>query len=156
VKADMVTFAGVGGHVLRWWIWVDGRYDPLFDSNGQVTGLDSQFFGDLDAQLQYAANNHVYLDLTLLDTSAFDTAQSVGGVQEGGHRALVTDATVQQSFLDNALKPLLQHVAASSYKDYVLAYDIMNEPERLLPGGWGPSADFVTVSQMQTFVKNCA
>ena len=50
----------------------------------------------------------------------------------------MTDPTVQQSFLDNALKPLLQHIAASSYKDYVLAYDIMNEPERLLPGGWGP------------------
>jgi hypothetical protein len=46
--------------------------------------------------------------------------------------------------------------AASSYKDYVLAYDIMNEPKRLLPGGWGPAADFVTVSQMQTFVKNSA
>ena len=42
------------------------------------------------------------------------------------HAALVTDPTVQQSFLDNALRPLLQHVAASSYKDYVLAYDIMN------------------------------
>jgi hypothetical protein len=63
---------------------------------------------------------------------------------------------VQQSFLDNALKPLLEHVVASSYKDYVLAYDIMNEPERLLPGGWGPSTDFVTVGQMQTFVKNSA
>ena len=30
-----------GGHVLRWWIWVDGRYDPLFDSSGHVTGFDS-------------------------------------------------------------------------------------------------------------------
>lgn len=156
VKTDMATFAGEGGHVLRWWLWVDARYDPLFGSNGQVTGFDSQFFSDLDTELQYAADNHVYLDLTLLDTSVLDAAQTTNGVQEGGHRALVTDATVQQSFLDKALKPLLQHIAASSYKKYVLAYDIMNEPERLLPGGWGPSADFVTVSQMQTFVKNCA
>ena len=76
--------------------------------------------------------------------------------QEGGHAGAGDGPTVQQSFLDNALKPFLQHVAASSYKDYVLAYDIMNEPERLLPGGWGPSADFVTVSQMQAFVKNSA
>ena len=156
VKADMATFAGVGGHALRWWLWVDGRYDPLFDSSGQVTGFDPLFFSDLDAELQYAASNHIYLDLTLFDTSLLDPAQNVGGVQEGGHAAVVTDATVQQSFLDKALKPLLQHVAASSYKDYVLAYDIMNEPERLLPGGWGPPADFVTVSQMQTFVKNTA
>jgi hypothetical protein len=158
VKADMATFANanVGGHVLRWWVWVDGRYDPLFGSNGQVTGFDPLFFSDLDTELQYAANNHIYLDLTLFDTSVLDAAQSVNGVQEGGHQALATDPTVQQSFLDNALKPLLQHIAASSYKDYVLAYDIMNEPERLLPGGWGPSADFVTVSQMQTLVKNSA
>src|SRR5262249_57417664 len=109
-----------------------------------------------DTELQYVADNHIYLDLTLLDTSVFDAANITNGVQEGGHRALASDPTVQQSFLDNALKPLLQHIAASSYKDYVLAYDIMNEPERLLPGGCGPPADFVTVSQMQTFVKNSA
>jgi hypothetical protein len=48
VMADMATFAGVGGHVLRWWIWVDARYDPLFGSNGQVTGFDPLFFSDLD------------------------------------------------------------------------------------------------------------
>jgi hypothetical protein len=156
VQADMASFAGEGGHFLRWWLWYDGRYDPLFDSSGQVTGFDSQFFSDLDTQLQYVADNHIYMDLTLFDTSAFDAAQTVNGVQEGGHRALVTDATVQQSFLDNALKPLLQHIASSPYRSYVVAYDVMNEPERLLPGGWGPPADFVTVSQMQTFVKNCA
>ncbi len=147
---------GPGRPLLRWWVWVDGRYDPLFDSSGQVTGFDPPFFSDLDTELQYVANNHIYLDLTLFDTSVLDAAQVVNGAQEGGHAALVTDTTVQQSFLDNALKPLLQHIAASAYKDYVLAYDIMNEPERLLPGGWGPSADFVTVSQMQTFVKNSA
>lgn len=156
VKADMATFAGVGGHVLRWWLWVDARYDPLFGTNGQATGFDSQFFSDVDTEFQYAADNHIYLDVTLFDTSVLDAAQTTNGVQEGGHAGLVTDATIQQSFLDNALEPFLQHVAASPYKDYVLAYDIMNEPERLLPGGWGPSADFVTVSQMQTFVKNSA
>jgi hypothetical protein len=156
VKSDMTTFASEGGHVLRWWLWVDARYDPLFDSSGKVTGFDSQFFDDLDTQLQYVADHHIYLDLTLFDTSVLDAAQVVGGVQEGGHRALVTDATVQQSFLDHALEPLLKHIAASAYKDYVLAYDIMNEPERLLPGGWGPPADFVTVSQLQTFVKKSA
>jgi hypothetical protein len=156
VKTDMATFASVGGHVLRWWIWVDGRYDPLFGSNGQATGFDPQFFGDLDTELQYAADNHIYLDLTLFDTSVLVAASTLNGVQEGGHAGLVTDPTVQQSFLDNALKPFLQHIAASPYKDYVLAYDVMNEPEALLPGGWGPPADFVTVSQMQTFVKNSA
>jgi hypothetical protein len=156
VQSDMATFAGEGGHFLRWWIWYDARYDPLFDSDGGVTGFDPLFFSDLDTELQYAANNNIYLDLTLFDTSVLDAAQSVSGVQEGGHAALVTDPTVQQSFLDNALKPLLQHIAASSYKDAVLAYDIMNEPERLLPGGWGPAADFVTVAQMQTFVMNSA
>jgi hypothetical protein len=156
VKADMATFAGEGGHFLRWWVWVDGRYDPLFDSTGQVTGFDPLFFSDLDTELQYAANNHIYLDLTLFDTSVLDVAQVVNGAQEGGHAALVTNPTVQQSFLDKALKPFAEHIAASSYKDYVVAYDIMNEPERLLPGGWGPSADFVTVEQMQTFVENSA
>jgi hypothetical protein len=156
VKADMATFANQGGHILRWWVWVDGRHGLLFDSDGQVTGTVPLFFSDLDTELQYAADNHIYLDLTLLDASILDGAQFYRGIQVGGHRALVSDPAVQQSFLDNALKPLLQHIAASPYKDYVLAYDIMNEPERLLPGGWGSPADFVDVTQLQTFVMNCA
>ncbi len=156
VQSDMATFADAGGHFLRWWVWYDARYDPLFDSDGGCTGFDPDFFSDLDTELQYVANNNIYLDLTLFDTSVLDAASTVNGVQEGGHAALVTDPAAQQSFLDNALKPLLEHIAASPYKDAVLAYDIMNEPERLLPGGWGPSADFVTVEQMQAFVMNSA
>src|SRR5258708_10055077 len=77
----MATFANEGGHVLRLWLWVDARYDPLFGSNGQVTGFDPLFFGDLDTELQYVASNHVYLDLTLFDTSArfVQTQRGVGG-----------------------------------------------------------------------------
>lgn len=64
VQSDMATFASEGGHFLRWWLWYDARYDPLFDSDGGCTGFDPQFFSDLDTQLQYVANNNIYLDLT--------------------------------------------------------------------------------------------
>jgi hypothetical protein len=162
VKADMATLGNEGDHFLRWWVFGDGRYDPLFDSTGHVTGLDSQFFSDLDTELQYAANNHIYLDLTLLDTSIMNTPQFFGSVQTGGHGNIMTDPTVQQSYLDNALKPLLQHIAASPYKNYVLAYDIINEPEGDLKplawplNFWGNGGAPVDGSFVQTFVKNCA
>jgi hypothetical protein len=81
VKADMATFANEGGHILRWWVWVDGRNGLLFGGDGHVTGLTPLFFSDLDTQLQYAADNHIYLDLALLDTSILDTAHFYRGVQ---------------------------------------------------------------------------
>src|SRR5262249_54444560 len=162
VQSDMATLGSQGVHFLRWWVFGDGRYAPLFDSSGHITGLDSQFFTDLDTQLQYAANNHIYLDLTLLDTSIMNTPQYYGTVQDGGHGAIMTDASVQQSYLDKALKPLLQHIAASPYKNYVLAYDIINEPEGDMKplawpyNFWGNGGAPVDGSLVQTFVRNCA
>jgi hypothetical protein len=162
VQSDMATLGNEGVHFLRWWVFGDGRYDPLFDGTGKITGLDSQFFADLDTELQYAANNHIYLDLTVLDTSIMNTASFSGGVQLGGHGNIMTDSTVQQSFLDNALKPLLQHIAASSYKQNVLCYDIINEPEGDLKplawplNFWGNGGAPVDGPFVQTFVKNCA
>jgi len=114
VKAEMSTFASQGGHVLRWWLWVDGRYDPLFASNGQVTGFDSQFFDDLDSQLQALADNHIYLDLTLFDTSVFDAAQVRVEVRLFGH---VADLPAVVDQIGRDVDPLKKDCAAARFDE---------------------------------------
>ncbi len=138
----------------RWFMFADGRYSPEFNAQGKVTGLDSQFFTDVDYAMWLGTTQHVYLMPCLLDFIAFGGIQSAGGVTGGGHSAIITDPVVQQSYLDNALKPLLQHVAASPYRASILAYDICNEPEWMIKEiGYGGS---LPMAQVQTFVKRCA
>jgi hypothetical protein len=152
-RQDFQQMASNGVRVARWWVFGDGRYEPLFDVNGNVTGFDARFFTDLDAALQVAANNNILIDLTLLDFPMVDPAMVVNGVQLGGHLNLFTDANARQSYLDNALKPLLQHIAASPYKNTVFTYDIINEPEWRVnfPGFLGNPV--VSYAEMQAFIQ---
>jgi hypothetical protein len=151
------NFAAMKGQkvrLARWWVFGDGRYDPKFNADGTVSGLDTQFYSDLDQALQVAANNNVYLLLCLMDFSMWNNASFSGSVQMGGHAAIVTNATVQQSYLNNALKPLLQHIAASPNRSSVLGYDIINEPEWNM-AGYGGGVN-LSASQVMSFVQQCA
>lgn len=153
ISRDFATMNQQQVKVARWWVFADGRYAPDFGQNGTVTGLDGQFLADIDTALQIAHNNHVYLLLTLMDFHMWAGSQSSGGVTAGGHSALITDAGVQQSYLDNALKPLLQHIAASPYRAQVLGYDIVNEPEfAIAETGFGS----LPLAQVQAFTQACA
>ena len=155
IASDFATMHGQGVHVVRWWIFADGRYSPEFNADGTVSGLDSQFFSDIDNALSLAAQYNVYLMPTLVDFTIFQTGFTNSGVSGGGHAALITNATVQQSYLDKALKPLLQHVAASPYHNHVIAYDIVNEPEWTI-SGLGNSAPNFSLSAVQSFTQKCA
>jgi hypothetical protein len=153
VSTAFTDMAQQGVRVARWWVFADGRYSPGFNSNGTVSGLDADVLADIDSALSIAAANKIYLILTVIDNSMWSAATTDNGVQMGGHAAIVTSSTVQQSFLNNALEPLLQHIAASPNHNVVLAYDIVNEPEGNMSAYWGGTD--LSTSQVQSFVKQC-
>ena len=155
VGMDFANMHSQGVRVVRWWLFADGRYSPEWAGAGDtaVTGLDGEFMPDVDMALQIANANDIYLIPCLVDFTMWLAPQSSGGVTGGGHYGLITNPTIQQSYLDNALKPFLQHVAASPYKNNVLAYDILNEPEWTIKEIWNGA---MPLAQVQTFVQNCA
>jgi hypothetical protein len=154
IAAGLATLKGTGARVVRWWVFADGRYAPDFNADGTVAGLDTSVLPDIDRMLQIAASNNIYLLLTVMDGSMWSKATYSGAVTMGGHEALVTNATAQQTFLDRALKPLVQHVAASPYRKYVLGYDIVNEPEANMATYWGGVN--LPPAQVMAFAKRCA
>ena len=83
-----------GVHVVRWWVFADGRYSPDFNADGTVSGLDSQVLPNIDQALQIASINHIYLLFTLMDNGMWNNASYSGPVQLGGHGALLTNTTV--------------------------------------------------------------
>jgi hypothetical protein len=152
VETQMATMRSQGVRMIRWWVFSDGRYAPDFNADGTVSGLDSFVLPDLDKALALAAKYNLYLMLAVTDANIVGPASFNGTVQMGGHGALITNTTARQTYLDRALKPLLQHVAASPYAKYVAAYDVMNEPELQVQGFWGSQ---FTRDQMKGFLADC-
>lgn len=152
IDTDFAYLKSKGVHVVRWFLFGDCRAAPEFDADGKVTGFDEHFYPDLDAAFAVAQKHNIYLILVLLDFHLADKTKDVSGVQLGGRSQVITDAKTRQSFLDNALKPLLERYGKNRN---IIAWDVMNEPEgaMTIPGGkWVEES--VSASAMQSFVND--
>jgi hypothetical protein len=75
--------------VVRVFILADGRAAPEFSPNGEVTGLDMDFFPDFDAMVAPAQQSQLLLLPVLLDFSWCNTLTREGGAQLGGHADII-------------------------------------------------------------------
>jgi hypothetical protein len=147
---------GCSTSIVRVFLFADGRAAPEFGLTGEVAdpGFDEYFSEDFDALLEIAERRNVLLIPVLLDFSWCDTPEYVNGVQLGGHSDIIRNATKRQTFLDRALKPLLERYGDNPN---IYAWEVINEPEGAMDitgGAW--VGDPVTTQQMQDFVQLCA
>jgi len=151
VDADFAYLKGQGVHIVRWFLFGDGRAAPEFNAKGEVTGFDEFFYPDLDAALALAQKHDIYLILVLFDFHLADKAKEVNGVQLGGRSQIITDPRKRQSFLEKALKSLLERYGKNRS---IIALEVMNEPEgaMAIPGG-GWVSEPVSAVAMQAFVN---
>jgi hypothetical protein len=154
VERDFTEFACLA-QVVRVFVFADGRAAPEFVAGGGIAAapFDDCFFEDFDKLLEIAERHNLKIMPVLLDFSWCDTAEFINGVQLGGHADVIRDMAKRQTFLEYALKPLLERYEES---EAIYAWDVMNEPEGamdILGGRW--VGDPVTVEQMQAFVRLC-
>lgn len=152
IDSDFAYLKSQGVHVVRWFLFGDCRAAPEFDANGRITGFDKYFLLDLDAALAIARKYDIYLVLVLFDFHLADNAKNVSGVQLGGRSQVIADPATRKSFLNNALKPLLQRYGRNRN---IIAWEVMNEPEgaMAIPGGkW--VGESVSAAAMQSFVND--
>jgi mannan endo-1,4-beta-mannosidase len=152
IDTDFAYLKGQGVHVVRWFLFGDCRAAPEFDDNGNVAGFDKYFYSDLDAALAIAKKHDIYIIFVLLDFHLADKAKNVNGVQLGGRSQVITDSRIRQSFLGNALKPLLERYSKSRN---IIAWEVMNEPEGAMTisgGKWVEES--VSATLMQSFVND--
>ncbi|MBI4491719.1 MAG: hypothetical protein HY690_02885 [Chloroflexi bacterium] len=127
VDTDFANLAAQGVRVVKWRVFNDGRYSPEFDARGFPTGLDDQFFPDLDAALALARKHDLRLVLVLFSSGFWTTnCTAPEGVHFGGHADLLLNPAKRHSLVQRVLIPLLQHLGAD---DRVLAYEILAEPD---------------------------
>ena len=141
--------------VVRVFVFGDGRAAPDFKGNGEVKGLDKDFFRDFDILLQVAKQRRLKLIPVLLDFHWCDKPKRINGVLCGGHSNVIRDAKKRQTFLNLTLKPFLER-----YGDHpsIYAIDVINEPEWAMKEvGYGevPAINAVSIQEMQNFVRAC-
>lgn len=72
IDADFAELQAHGAHVVRWWLFGDGRGAPEFDLNHMVTGFDATFFDHMDQAMEIAARHNIYIIWSLWDFLAFE------------------------------------------------------------------------------------
>ena len=156
IDADFANIAAQGIKVVKWRVFNDGRYSPEFDQRGYVTGLDEEFFHDLDAAIELVRKHDLYLVFTLFASGFWTTDCSNKGVELGGHADALADALKRRSLLQRAVIPTLKHLGRN---DRVLAYEIIAEPEwgiRELMTDEGDRRIKVPLSAVRAFVRDTA
>jgi hypothetical protein len=154
-------FAGAarnGSNVARWWLHADGRGGLLFQPNGSIAGLKPTFLTDLAALAALAKQHQVVLQVCLWSFDMCKTSEFQGQV---AHADLITDIHKTQSYITQALQPLLR-VLTSVLGTGGALVEVINEPEwcmaGLNPGISGACQTDVCVppKDMQRFVGTIA
>ncbi len=139
-----------GVNTARLWLHADGRSTPEFDINGYVTGLDDNFFENLDDIFERAENHNVMLILCLWSFDMMKDRTASAGKFAGVHGDLVRDSTKTNSYIENALIPIVNRYAEQCN---LLAYEIINEPEWAIDITQGAgTTETSTLKEMQRFV----
>lgn len=143
-----------GVNTARVWIHCDGRANPEFDAEGYVTGFDDNFFVHLDDLFYLAEIYDILLIPCLWSFDMTKDHRKDAGEFAGMHADLITDADKTQSYIDNALIPMVKR-----YKNHcnLLAWEIINEPEWSMDMKLaGVTTQTVSIEAMQRFVGKCA
>ncbi len=135
---------------MRLWVHITGESTPIWDGN-TITGLGEGTIADLEHLLDMAWEHNVSLILCLW---SFDMLRiSNGTTITDRAKALLQDSTLTQTYIDNALVPMVDALAEHPA---ILAWEIFNEPEGMSNEfGW----DFnrhVPMADIQRFVNQTA
>jgi len=154
LRRHLLELKGRGAHVVRWFLFCDGRAGIRFSPAGTPIGPDDRLFADIDAALETVTAEGMKVIFVLLDFLWFDKAAEVNGVQTGGRSRVINGAYKQQALRRRVITPLLEHYGHSPA---ILAWDIINEPEWATRGwGGGIIGPSVSFPAMRRFIRRVA
>jgi hypothetical protein len=136
-----------GVNCVRFWIHCDGRTSPEFDSNGNVTGLDTNFFSNFDDIFRIAALNNVMIMPCLWSFDMTKDFTSTAGKYAGMHASLIQDTNKTRSYINKALVPMVKRYTNTCN---LFAWEIINEPEWSISGP-GNTVQLVSAQEMERF-----
>jgi len=145
-RRAMKAVAEAGGNTMRVWLSTNGSQDPVFDSNGYVSGLGSKTIANVKKMLVVAKETNMLLMPVLL---THNFMQEQPGVDLERNRRMLTTDEGLDAYLNNAVIPL---VSAIGKDPNLLCWEICNEPEGMVEGiGW--TYERITRQDVQIFTN---
>jgi len=155
-NTDLSTFEDIfqqvqnnGGNTMRLWLHTNGESTPAWE-DGEVTGPGEGTIEDLRDILDLAQEYNVGLELTLWSFDLLQKGQV--GDNLNRNRQFVTTPDLIQSYIDNALKPMVEQLGGHPA---IVAWEICNEPEGMT-NQYGWTNERVEMSDVQRFVNMTA
>ena len=130
----------------RVWILCSGDYGIQFDGDGKVTGMTEQFWNDTDRLMSVAAKHKIYIMATMM---SFDCCKT-GNRNHKKFRAMMQDADLTQSYVDNYIIPFAERYDSN---DYLFSIDLCNEPDWIHENEESGKIDW---KPLVTFFGKCA
>ncbi len=137
-----------GANGLRWWLHTNGRYSPQFGDDGLVKKISPDDIRNMRIALDMAHEKGIVISMCLF---SFDLLQNQGQ-DLGQMRKLIEDETVLQSYIDNALIPVMNQIGDHPA---VMTWEIFNEPEGMT-NEFGWSTERTDMAYVQAFVNKVA
>lgn len=130
-EAAIKATADSGGNVMRVWLSTNGANDPVFGSDGLVSGLGSKTIANVQQMLSIAKKHNVLIMPVLL---THNFMQNQSGVNLANNAKLLTTDEGLKAYIDNAVVPL---VKAIGLDPNLVCWEIANEAEGMVQGvGW--------------------
>ncbi len=144
----MLQMHDEGGNALRWWLHTNGTNSPAFDSNHFVSSPGAGTIADLRTVLDLAWEREIGLKLCLWSFDMLRLSNSSNVLTR--NRLLLTDTTYTQTYIDNALIPMVDSLQGHPA---IIAWEIFNEPEGMSDEfGWS-NIDHVAMADIQRFIN---
>jgi Carbohydrate binding module (family 35)/Secretion system C-terminal sorting domain/Cellulase (glycosyl hydrolase family 5)/Bacterial Ig domain len=129
-RKEFQTVRDSGGNAVRFWMFTNGSQTPIYNSSGYVTGPGPAAINNLKQILKLAHHYNIGLILCLwsfdmLSTSELDSAQL------NANKKMLTDTSYTQTFIRNALIPMVDSVKGDSA---IIAWEVCNEPNGMTTG----------------------
>lgn len=139
-----------GGNAMRLWLHTTGAASPEWDGDS-VIGPGDGTIEDLQAILDLAWKHEVGLQLCLW---SFDMLRISNGTTITDRAfAILTDSSLTQTYIDNALVPMVDSLKGHPA---IIAWEIFNEPEGMSNEfGWNFNRH-VPMSDIQRFINQTA
>lgn len=162
IKQELADMRANGVSVVRWWMFPDFRGDGVqFDDQDDPTGLSETALTDIQTALALAAEQDLYIVLTLFSFDNFRPTRTDSGVLVRGMTPLVKDPARRAKVIDNIVKPAARAAADSPHAQRLLGWDVINEPEWAIAESGLDDQDFtpndeldaVTLDEMKALIN---
>ncbi len=152
IAADFAAMAAAGVSVVRWFVLTDGRSGIRFGDDGLPIALEDAVLADLDVAVTLAESHGLVLVLSLLDFWWLSEAETVEGVQLGGHAGVIASAEGRAALIDAVFSPILTRFGD---RRGIGAWEVITEPVWAIgTGGW--LGDGVSLEAMLALVDETA